>query len=263
MGFKFIPLASGSSGNAIYIGGHNSGLLVDCGLSGRETKNRLESLGVDIRKLSGIILTHEHIDHIKGAGVICRRFGTPIYSLKETFEAGAERLGSLDKTLKRELPPKINLDGIEVEFFPLPHDAAAHIGLQLSYNQQKIIIATDLGHANGELKARLPQADIILIEANHDRDMLDNGPYPLALKKRILSKQGHLSNDDCGELLAEVLQQKPTQVYLGHLSAENNNPQIAQITVENILKAKGILSENLIRLEVAQRSCNSSAFSLI
>lgn len=262
MNLQVCPLASGSSGNAIYVSCGKHSILIDCGISGVQLEKNLKSIGANCRDLDGIILTHEHSDHSKGVGILSRRFSLPVYTRPGTWLAGEKTLGPIAGKLERELENGLTFGQMEIEYFDLPHDAQEHVGLQIHWRGKKVLIATDLGQPTARLKKYLPEADIIVIEANHDLSMLENGRYPRYLKNRIASNHGHLSNDTCGELLAESLTERPVKIYLAHLSSENNDPQVARLTVENCLEYEGISLGEHIQLSVARRDCASEIFEL-
>lgn len=243
MELTICPLASGSSGNALYIGDDRAGLLLDCGLSGRELERRLHSIGKNPSHIKGIILTHEHRDHAHGAGILARRWSLPLYTRPGTWEGAEEILGPIPLELIRELEPGLTIGQIELDTFPLPHDAREPVGIVMHWRGRQIVVATDLGHSTSRVEQCLKEADVMILEANHDRSMLENGPYPPSLKRRIRGERGHLSNDDCGELLAGVLRDASPFIYLAHLSKENNSPQVAWATVANILRQRGIEME--------------------
>ncbi len=262
MGLKICPLASGSSGNSIYIGHGKKGFLVDCGLSGRSIERRLQILGLSPDDISGIIITHEHQDHIKGAGILSRRWSLPVYTMPGTWAAGCRELNSVPPDLQRDLSGGFSLGAMDIAHFPLSHDAQEPVGLVISWKKRRVVIATDLGETNTEHEKIMEGANVIILEANHDRDMLANGPYPWYLKKRIKSPLGHLSNDDCGNFLSQILNDHPTAVFLAHLSQENNYPELARITVENLLKEKGVYPAPNLHLNVIERNCVSQPYEL-
>jgi len=239
---RFCPIASGSSGNCVYIGTQQTHLLVDAGLSGRQIENALHTLGVPA--LTGILLTHEHGDHVAGAGVLSRRFKLPVYASPHTWRY-LNRCGTIGKVapeLQKEIVPteNITIGDIEVEPFEIPHDASQPLGYCLCANGRKAAIATDLGYVTDTVKYILKDANILLLESNHDIDMLQNGAYPRKLKERISGAKGHLSNVAAGALLAEIASEALQHVFLGHLSEENNRPFIALETVHKILKVNGV-----------------------
>ena len=205
---RFSVLASGSSGNACYIESNQSRILIDAGLSCRELKRRLELVGVETDYFDAIIITHEHSDHIKGAGPISRRFKSPIFINALTFII--------------ETGKKMIINDIVLETFSKCHDAADPIGIIISSNGSRLGLITDLGASTELIEEYLRKCRAIIIEFNHDDEMLKEGPYPPFLKKRIMSENGHLSNRKAAELLGEVSHKDLESVVLAHLSKINN-----------------------------------------
>lgn len=257
-------LASGSSGNSFYIEGGNGKLLIDAGLSGKRITKNLEEIGVKPEELDGILITHEHRDHITGAGVLSRRFNLPIYATEKTWEAMGPCIGEIKPENRRVYDKKrgFEIKGFKVEPFDIPHDAVEPVGYSLFYNSKKISSATDIGHINRGLARKLDNSDLILLESNHDVEMLKVGPYPWPLKRRILGEKGHLSNEDAGKMAAWLARNKRVHVLLGHLSAENNFPELAYRTVASILQEKGINITKDIDLNVAYRDMRSAVFHI-
>ncbi len=255
MSLTICPLASGSSGNAIYIGDDKNRILIDCGLSGKRIEKLLQSRDIACPDLDGIILTHEHTDHIKGAGVMARRWGLPVYTRPGTWSAGEEILENIPSAQQKLLLSGLSFGRLEIDFFPISHDAREPVGLLVRRGSKQVALVTDLGESSVGLEGKIYGSDALIIEANHDPDMLATGPYPFFLQQRIKSSRGHLSNDDCGFLLSRVLNSQQVQVYLAHLSQDNNEPSIARITVENILREQGV--DAGVDLHVAERNCAS------
>ncbi len=229
------PLASGSRGNSLFVSCGSHRLLIDAGLSGIEIQRRLKSINIEPESLTAIIITHEHSDHIKGAGVLSRRFNLPLYITEPTHKACAG-LGKIDDLRFFQCGESFCIDNIMVHPFATCHDAADPVGLTIQYNGYKIGIATDLGIVTALVKEKLKSCNILYLESNHDPDMLINGPYPWHLKQRIKGRTGHLSNMDAGGLVAELQSQCLKHVILAHLSEENNHPAKA---VHQIGKAIG------------------------
>ena len=228
---RFCSIASGSSGNCIYVGSDVTHLLVDVGISGKKTEEGLNSLGIRPDELDGILVTHEHADHINGLGVISRKYGIPIYATRGTIEAirNTSNIGNIDDSLFNEVrsDTKFVLKDITVNPMRISHDAAEPVGYRFSYGRKRLAICTDLGVYNDYTVECLRGMDALLIEANHDVNMLTCGPYPYPLKQRILGDRGHLSNEASGRLLCEILHDKLQTIVLGHLSKENNLPELA------------------------------------
>lgn len=223
-------LASGSKGNAIYVSDGASAVLVDAGLSGKAIERRMRERGLDPAGLSAILVSHEHTDHIQGVGVLSRRYQLPVYIGRSTLEA-APRLGRLHETSFFECGCDFSVGGLQVHPFSISHDAADPAGFTFQCNGTKIGIATDLGIATAMVKERLKACSLVVLEANHDPDMLMGGPYPWPLKQRIKSRSGHLSNEDSRTLLGEIQHEKLSHVVLAHLSETNNTPDAAYRTV--------------------------------
>ncbi len=261
MSLTVCPLASGSSGNAIYIGDTQNKILIDCGLSGKKTEELLRSRGTSCAELDGVILTHEHSDHIRGAGVLARRWKLPLFTRPGTWGAGGQILDSIPSKQQKLLLSGLTFGKIEIDYFPLSHDAMEPVGLVIRWGKRQISLVTDLGEITPEVEEKIHGSDIFIVEANHDPDMLASGPYPYFLKKRVSGPQGHLSNDDCGLLLSRALNEKPARVYLAHLSEENNDPQVARLTVENFLRSRG--RDSGLEIEIAKRYCASLPIKLL
>jgi phosphoribosyl 1,2-cyclic phosphodiesterase len=232
---RMCSIASGSSGNCIYIGTEATHLLVDVGISCKRTVAGLNQLGVDGRDIDGILITHEHADHINGLGVMCRKFGIPIYATKGTIEAikSVRSLGAIDDSLFNEIKAdeKFILKDITVNPMAISHDAAQPVAYRFQNGRKHMAVATDLGTYDDYTIDCLQGMDALLLEANHDINMLQVGPYPYYLKQRILGNKGHLSNELSGRLLSKLLNDNLQTVFLGHLSKENNMAELAYETV--------------------------------
>jgi len=226
-------LASGSKGNSIFISDGTASVLVDAGLSGSEIERRLKSKGISPKSLNALIVSHEHADHIKGVGILSRRFGIPVFISRKTRQSGAYLMGKLNDSLIHhfECGSDFNIGSLKIRPFSLSHDAEDPAGFTLSQNGTKIGIATDLGIATSMVKHHLKGCSMLIIEANHDPDMLINGPYPWPLKQRIRNRTGHLSNEESRELLGEIQDDRLSHVILAHLSETNNTPELASRVV--------------------------------
>ncbi|WP_317855466.1 MBL fold metallo-hydrolase [Chakrabartyella piscis] len=258
MAMEFCTLVSGSSGNCTYMGTKHTKILVDVGVSGKKIESGLAELSVQGSEIDGIFITHEHLDHIKGAGVFSRRYNVPIYATFDTWRAMEDTLGKIAPDNRRYVYPEENciLNDLCIQPFSIPHDAAEPVGFSVFGAGRKITVATDLGCVTDTIKEHIADSQILLLEANHDVDMLKNGPYPWHLKQRVLSDVGHLSNMNAGGLLAEVMSGKMEHVLLGHLSAENNEPALAYHTVERVLACSKIQVGKHIHMEMANRNFN-------
>ncbi len=236
---RFSVLASGSKGNACYIETENSKILIDAGLSCRETVRRLELMGVAPGQLDAIIITHEHMDHIKGVGPLARRFNLPVYINDRTLRKGSKILGLLPNPQVIEPGLDFMINGTKLETFTKCHDAADPIGLVISFNSERIGLATDLGRSTRLVEDRLKECQALILEFNHDQGMLEEGPYPLFLKRRIKGSDGHLSNKQAAELLRAVFHNGLKQLVLAHLSEINNHPEKAYQEADEVLNDCG------------------------
>lgn len=232
---RMCSIASGSSGNCIYIGTDATHLLVDVGISGKKTVEGLNRLGLTGSDIDGILVTHEHSDHINGLGVMCRKFGIPVYGTRGTLEAikKAGNLGETDDSLFHEVSAdkKFILKDVTVNPMRISHDAAEPVAYRFQYGSKRMAVATDMGIYDDYTVESLRGMDVLLLEANHDINMLQAGHYPYYLKQRILGNRGHLSNELSGKLLSRLLHDDLKGVILGHLSKENNFAELAYETV--------------------------------
>jgi len=232
---RLVSIASGSSGNCIYVGSDHTHILVDAGISNKRIEQGLNEIGVKGSELDAIVITHEHSDHIKGLGVLARKHGLPIYSTRETLEeiSVAKGLGELPEGLFHEVLPDVQLSigDLELTSFSIDHDAANPVAYRIRHGRHSVAVATDMGHYDQYIIDHLQGLDALLLESNHDVNMLETGPYPYYLKRRILSDHGHLSNENAGRLLSQVLHDHLKKILLGHLSKENNYEALAYETV--------------------------------
>lgn len=230
-------LASGSKGNATFIELDGKKLLIDAGISARRIRQELNRIGQAIEELDGVFITHEHGDHISGLMTLTKKYGVQVFSRPETFRA---------MSFYRELPmecinpiiDRVRLDRVTVRAFGIPHDAADPVGYVIQ-GSSRCIVATDMGFVDGSLQGMLEGAQVMVLETNHDVELLKNGSYPYSLKKRILGARGHLSNRDAA-LAVAGLKQRPKKLLLAHLSESNNRPELAMSTVQGILRQQGV-----------------------
>lgn len=257
------PLASGSSGNCLYVGAGDTHLLVDAGISASRALASLSSIGMPGSAISGLLITHEHSDHISGAGALSRKLDIPIYATRGTWDAMRPKLGNLPPKNMRELLPgqDFYLGNLNVLPFDIPHDAAQPVGYSFTLGALKFTSATDIGHISKGWMAAAVGSQLMLLESNHDPDMLRGGPYPAHLKRRILSRIGHLSNEDAGRALCALHESGVRDVILGHLSAENNTPDLAYDTVTQTLREGGI-DEKRLGVHLAERDHAMRMFAL-
>lgn len=245
-------LASGSKGNAIYISDGHTAVLVDAGLSGIEIQRRMAAAKLDVQDLNAIVVSHEHSDHVRGVGVMARRFNLPVYMSKGTEKASARQLGRIDQLHHFDIGQTFAIEDLKIHPFAIAHDASDPAGFTVAQNGRKIGIATDLGIATGMVKQHLKACSLLVLEANHDPVMLTEGPYPWPLKQRIKSRNGHLSNQDSRDLLGEVKHKGLCHVILAHLSEENNTPDKALAAVQEAIE-----KEDRFKLHVAcQERCS-------
>ena len=263
---KMAVLASGSSGNSIYLSTDNTAILIDAGLSGKELERRMKSVKLNPEDISAILVTHEHGDHIKGAGVLSRRYNIPIYASAGTWKAARKKLGKIGKGYERTIEESWQLGDFEITSFPIPHDAVEPVGFVVSDGDVNFGLATDIGYITDELYDYLKDLDCILLEANHDIDLLREGSYPGMLKRRIRGNEGHLSNDETAELLPELLKTNEKSscpvVLLSHLSAENNRPELAYLTVKNSVCSAGFQIGKDLILKCAPRDEASEIYNI-
>ena len=231
----FGSIASGSSGNCIFAGSDCTSVLIDVGISGKKITEGLHKLDHDPKELNGILITHEHSDHIKGLGVMARKYGLPIYATPGTLRAilRESSLGKIDPGLLHGIhaDQSFFIGDIKVHPFRISHDAAEPVAYRLYNGNKSVAVATDLGYYDEYTVDHLKGLDAVLIEANHDVNMLQVGTYPYYLKQRILGQRGHLSNENAGRLISEILHDGMKKVMLGHLSKENNYEALAYATV--------------------------------
>lgn len=258
MGLRFCPLFSGSEGNCCFFEIENRRYLIDAGFSGKKIESNLKEIGVEPSSIDLIFLTHEHIDHIKGAGVLSRRYNIKICTNIETLKASYKKLGEIKNEnivlIGTEKKHKFSL--FDLYTLEISHDCVRGMGFVFDTDYGKITILTDTGIITNKMKEKIYGSKIFYFEANHDVNMLKNGPYDYNLKQRILSDFGHISNVTSGNVLSEVVTDKCKKVYLGHLSETNNKEKLAYDEVYNILESKNVIQYT--NLEVSKKFENSS-----
>lgn len=226
-----MSIGSGSSGNCIFVAGDRNNILIDTGLAKKRVKEGLEKVGCTLDDISAILITHEHSDHVKGLGVILREKSIPVYATRGTINAikRKKNLGRMDFDLFNEIKAdtEFKIDGMKILPIRTDHDANEPVCYRISEGGKSLAIVTDIGTYNSYTCNNLKNLDAILIEANHDIRMLEVGPYSLELKRRILSNIGHMSNETSGRLLCEIINSRLKKVFLGHISSENNYPDLA------------------------------------
>jgi phosphoribosyl 1,2-cyclic phosphodiesterase len=263
MALSLTPLFSGSSGNAILVSSQRSKVLIDAGVSGRRLEEALRSVGEAVDDIKGILITHEHSDHIQGAGILSRRHNIPVYATAPTWAASCDKLGSVRSALTRVIgKDPFYIDDLLIEPFDVPHDAADPVGYCVTNGHSRLAVATDLGCFPQGVERRLHACDLVLLEANHDLDMLSAGRYPYELKRRIKSRRGHLSNDDAADAAVRLACAGVSSILLGHLSRENNSEHLAFRTVTDALLEKGITPGHDISLGLAFRDRVTGRFQI-
>ncbi|RUA03273.1 MAG: MBL fold metallo-hydrolase [Deltaproteobacteria bacterium] len=241
-------LASGSKGNAIYLSDGETRILIDAGLSGIQIEKRLKLRGISPGDLDAIIVSHEHSDHIRGVGVLARRFRLPVHITEKTAQAAATQLGKLEEMIYFRCGKEFKINTLSVRPFSISHDAVDPAGFSFQVNEKKVGFATDLGVVTHLVRSHLADCAVLILEANHDPDMLINGPYPWPLKQRVQGRTGHLSNTDTGRLLAELTHERLRHVVLAHLSETNNTPEKVMAAI------CPVVADNNISLSVASQS---------
>ena len=257
-------LASGSSGNCLLVRGGGSQVLVDAGISCRRIVNALRELGVEPRELAGVLITHEHADHIAGLATLTRQYRLPVYASRGTGWELCRRIAFVEEVLRPFEPGEAFQAGdLEAVSFPTSHDAAQSVGYVLSHGGKRAAVATDLGHVTAEVARAVRGADLLVCEANHDVEWVrSNGRYPYPLKARILGDRGHLSNEAGAELAWTAVEGGARAVVLAHLSHENNTPARALEVVGGVLARRGAAVGREVVLEAAPRSETGRAYRL-
>jgi len=230
---EFASLGSGSKGNATLISVSNTCIMVDCGFSMREIVTRLAQYGKQPEQLSAILLTHEHGDHIRGAGAVSRKYGIPVWSTRGT--AQAEALGELARQYFINAEEQFTIGDIQIQAYPVPHDAREPCQFVFSNGKHRLGLLTDVGKSTPHIIEQLAACDALLLECNHDSDMLLNGDYPLSLKQRVSGDLGHLSNQQAADILAQLDTSKLKFIAAMHLSDKNNQTELAQQALSSVL----------------------------
>ena len=250
---KFQSIVSGSSGNCILFCCNNTKILIDCGISGKKITAYLNDIGVDPREINRILVTHEHIDHTTGVGIMSRRYNIPVLASEGTWE-GMEIGNIADENINSFRKSEfIEIGDIRVKPFDIPHDANQPTGYLIEAEGRKFAVATDIGYISDSVVESLTGCNAVILESNYDEHMLQTGPYPQNLKNRIAGNKGHLANKDAGELATYLAKNGTKHIMLGHLSNENNSPEIAFSEVARELEFGGLQVGKDIMLSVAPR----------
>ena len=255
MGVTVSMLASGSRGNCAIVASTRTRILVDAGISCRETFKRMKSMGEDPRSLAAILITHEHSDHVYGLATLAKKLCIPIFMTGATHSAWARAIRhatgerpQLNKLERFESGHRFQVGDIEVKPFTIPHDAADPVGFTFRVEGVKVSLATDLGYLPVNVRDHLRNSDILVMESNHDVEMLRVGPYPWSVKQRVASNVGHLSNEKLAHFFARDYDNNAAFVVLAHLSEQNNHPEIARREAEKALAERGGLFHNRVLL---------------
>ncbi|MDR1880271.1 MAG: MBL fold metallo-hydrolase [Tannerellaceae bacterium] len=264
MKLSFLSLASGSSGNCYYLGTPEFGILIDAGIGIRTIFRALKEKSIDFSKILAVLITHDHADHIRTVGCLGTKYHLPIYAT-EAVHTGIERsryveesLGAARKIIEKEVSFMIN--DFKITAFEVPHDSTDNVGFHIEYNDHAFTFATDVGHITGTVSKYLCKANHLIIEANYDEEMLKFGSYPVFLKERVASPTGHLSNRETAEFLATHYHPKLKDIWLCHLSRDNNHPELAYKTVDIRLFNEGIRVGKDVSLTALKRSTPSELF---
>ena len=252
---KFCVLASGSKGNATYLESGETRILIDAGMSGIELQRRLSGIGVELFSIDAILVTHEHNDHVHGVGVLSRRAHIPVYANPATFSAASRTFRKLVSSNEFETGVSFQIRNLEIHPFAISHDARDPVGFRVSDGRVSFGYCTDTGKVSQLIRHRLASCKGLVLESNHDIEMLQNGTYPPYLKQRIRSSQGHLDNDEASLFLKELLHEKLEHVVLAHLSEENNDPEIAYQSAMAALGDNTYCKEMDLRISVAAQKC--------
>jgi phosphoribosyl 1,2-cyclic phosphodiesterase len=238
---RLCVLASGSKGNSIFVQYEDQAIVIDCGLSGKEFKKRLDFAGLSEEAIKAIIISHEHSDHISGAGILSRKYGIPLYINQKTFEAAEKKIGKTESTVFFECGESFQIDTFIVHPFSISHDTEDPAGFTVTTPKGKLGIATDLGVASLVVKQHLKECNVLVLEANHDPGMLlENENYPWPLKQRVKGRHGHLSNEESAQLIQEVLHSDLNHVIMAHLSEENNLPEKVERSIQKAIHGRDI-----------------------
>ena len=249
---KACQLFSGSSGNSIFISCRDTKILIDAGVTAKRLEEGLYAIGESAGDLSAIFITHEHSDHINGLRVLAARHGIPVFSSENVLMKMVVEGKINEKIMTQPIEDNMEIGGVEVRPYELSHDSVACHGYRFNLpDGRSIAVCTDTGYVTAAAKSILTGTDLVFLESNHEVRMLENGPYPYILKQRILSRKGHLSNDDCAAFAAELVKSGTTRIHLSHLSRENNMPDLARQTTAAALSAAGFREDYDYRLSVS------------
>lgn len=262
---KFLSFGSGSSGNCYYLFTDKEGILIDTGIGIRLLKKGFYNYGLKLTDIKAVLVTHDHADHVKSVGYVSQELNLPVYALRDVH-VGIEKNYCVHKKIAPanvkviEKGSTFDLGDFKITSFGVPHDSSDNVGYRIEADGVVFCLITDAGRVTDEMKPFISEANYLVMEANHDEEMLKAGPYPQYLKTRVRGEMGHLSNKECAEALAENATPNLRQVWLCHLSEENNHPELARKTVEMILRQYGIVPGKDFLLEVLKRKVPSIIF---
>ena len=261
--FNFCSLYSGSSGNSLFVETQNTKLLIDAGVSSKKIETALNDINIDPSTLDGILVTHEHIDHVQGLGTLSKKFDLPVFVNQETLDAMPKQKDKIsEKNVKTfKISDKFEIGDLEIKPFSIPHDAANPCGFNIWKDNKKISIATDIGHMTNPILKSLEESLFIMLEANYDPEVLRCSPYPFTLKSRIAGPTGHLPNEMAGKTISHLLKSGLKNAMLGHLSKQSNFPELAYKTVVDELISNNY-NEDCISLSVASRDNHSKIITI-
>lgn len=265
---RFISFGSGSSGNCYFLYTDSDGLLIDIGVGIRTLKKEFKDYGLSLSKVHHLLITHDHADHIKSVGSLSYEYKLPVYAT-EIVHKGIDRNYCVQRKVNAELRHQlasgetVQIGDFSVTPFSVPHDSSDNVGYFIEADDTTFCIITDAGCVTDEMASFIGRAKYLVLEANHDVEMLMQGHYPEHLKTRILSRTGHLSNTDCGHAIAQHMNEQLRHVWLCHLSEENNHPELARKTVESVLRSYGIVAGKDFELEVLKRTIPTGIFDLL
>lgn len=260
---NFCSLYSGSSGNSLFVETENAKILIDAGVSSKKIENALNDININPYTLDGILVTHEHSDHVQGLGTFSKKFDLPVFVNQETLDAMPKQRDKIkEENIKKfKITDYFEIGDLKITPFSIPHDAANPCGFNISNGEKKLSIATDIGHMTKEILKVLEQSSFVMLEANYDPEVLKCSSYPFLLKSRIAGPNGHLSNQLAGKTISHLLKSGLKNAMLGHLSKESNFPELAYQTVVDELILNNY-NENSLSLSVASRDLHSKVIEV-
>jgi phosphoribosyl 1,2-cyclic phosphodiesterase len=264
MKLNFCSLSSGSSGNCYYLGNEFHGILIDAGISATSIRKFLKNIDISMQTIMGVLITHNHIDHIRGLEVLTRKNSLPAFTTGKIWKSILTPKTKITSDCIREIPlqQEFHLAGFDIEAFPVHHDAPETIGFQITFGEKKITVATDLGHICETAAPYIQAANLLVIESNYDEQMLENGRYPHFLKARIRSDHGHLGNHQTSAFLADNISDNLSHICLAHLSKNNNTPEMVLQTLQHTFSERGIILNDQQRISILNRNMPTEVIRL-